>query len=178
LRQIRLRSLLARLGRRRVAGMVPAAIPILPSADLGRTAVFYAPVGFAESERHDGYLLLHSGAVKLHFSHRDSVTPGVCVVHVGDAMNLWKQLRHLGVDGLGPVVEQDYRLREFASSSSPTPTATSCGSAAPGPEPTVLAGIGREGAAHSADGSAGGASAGAPHLWRREFDRSGVRLRR
>jgi hypothetical protein len=66
-----------------------------------------------ESERHDGYLLLHSGGVELHFARHDAVTPGVCFVHVGDAMKLWKQLRLLGVDGVGLVVEQDYGLREF-----------------------------------------------------------------
>jgi hypothetical protein len=56
LRQLRLRSLLPRPGRRRADLMIRAVIPVLPSADLGRTAAFYAPVGFAESERHDGYL--------------------------------------------------------------------------------------------------------------------------
>jgi hypothetical protein len=113
LRQIPLRSLLARLRRRRVDDMVRAAIPVLPSSDLGRTAAFYAPVGFTESERPDGYLLLHSGAVELHFAHDDAVTPAGCFVHVADAVKLWKQLRHLGVDGVGPIVEQDYGLREF-----------------------------------------------------------------
>ena len=77
-RQIPLRSLLPRLGRLRTGHMVRAIIPILPSTDLGRTAAFYAPVGFAESERHHGYLLLHSGGVELHFAHHDTVTPGAC----------------------------------------------------------------------------------------------------
>jgi hypothetical protein len=113
LRQIRLRSLLPRLGRRRAEQMVRAAIPVLPSADLGRTAAFYAPVGFVESERHEGYLLLHGGGVELHFAHHDVVTPGGCFVHVSDAVKLWNQLRHLGVDGVGPIAEQDYGLREF-----------------------------------------------------------------
>lgn len=113
LRQIRLRSLLTRLGRGGVASMVRAAIPILPSSDLGRTAAFYSPVGFAESERHDGCLLLHSGGAELHFALHDTVTAGACFVHVADALKLWKQLRHLDVDGVGPVVEHDYGLREF-----------------------------------------------------------------
>jgi catechol 2,3-dioxygenase-like lactoylglutathione lyase family enzyme len=113
LRQIRFRSLLPRLGHRRAAHMLRAAIPILPSTNLQRTAAFYAPVGFAQAKRHDGYLLLHSGGVELHFAHHDTVTPGACFVHVADAVKLWKQLRHLDVDGVGPLVEQDHGLREF-----------------------------------------------------------------
>jgi hypothetical protein len=35
-------------------------------------------------------------------------------VHVGDALMLWKRLRHLGVDGVGPIAEQHYGLRESA----------------------------------------------------------------
>jgi uncharacterized glyoxalase superfamily protein PhnB len=90
--------------RRRGVGVAP---------DPARTAAFYAPVGFAESERHDGYLLLHSGGVELHFAQHDAVTPAACFVHVADAVKLWKQLRHLGVDGVGAIVEQHYGLREF-----------------------------------------------------------------
>lgn len=114
LRRIPLRSLLPRLGRRRADHMIRATIPVLPSTDLGRTEAFYAPVGFAESERHDGYLLLHSGGgVELHFAHHDAGTPAGCFVFVADAVKLWKQLRHLGVDGVSPIVEQEYGLREF-----------------------------------------------------------------
>jgi hypothetical protein len=112
LRQIRVRALLPRFGRH-APHVARSAIPILPSSDLDRTAAFFAPVGFAEVERHDGYLLLHISGVELHFAHHDPVTPGTCFVHVTDAMKLWKQLRDLGVEGVGDIADQDYGLREF-----------------------------------------------------------------
>jgi catechol 2,3-dioxygenase-like lactoylglutathione lyase family enzyme len=112
LRQIRVRSLLLRTSRR--PGAALAAIPILPSADLSRTGEFYAALGFAEAERHDGYLLLQNAGVELHFAQRDEVNPGTCYVHVGDATKLWKQLRDRGVDGVGPIADEEYGLREFA----------------------------------------------------------------
>jgi hypothetical protein len=112
LRQIRVRSLLPRFGRH-APHVARSAIPILPSSDLDRTATFYAPAGFVEVERHEGYLLLHNGGVELHFAHHDTVTPGTCFVHVTDAAKLWKQLRHLGVEGVGDIADQNYGLREF-----------------------------------------------------------------
>jgi hypothetical protein len=89
------------------------AIPILPSADLDRTAAFYAPVGFTETGRHDGYLLLHNGPVELHFSQQTDAAASQCFIQVGDALKLWKQLRHRGVDGVADITEQDYSMREF-----------------------------------------------------------------
>jgi catechol 2,3-dioxygenase-like lactoylglutathione lyase family enzyme len=117
LRQLRftpLGALLRRLASRGPGGPGPrSAIPILPSADLDRTAAFYTAAGFTETERYEGYLLLNSELVELHFSLEDSPVPGQCFIHVGDALKLWKQLRHDGVAGVGPIAEQDYGLREF-----------------------------------------------------------------
>jgi catechol 2,3-dioxygenase-like lactoylglutathione lyase family enzyme len=113
LRRIPLRSLLPRLGRRHGGSVMRSVIPILPSTDLDRTASFYSSVGFHESERFDGYLLLHSGGVELHFSLSNEAAPGQCFVHVADAMKLWKQLSDLGMAGVGPIAAQDYGLREF-----------------------------------------------------------------
>jgi hypothetical protein len=42
-----------------------------------------------------------------------NTAPGRCFVHVGDALQLWKELRHRGVDGVGPIAERVYGLREF-----------------------------------------------------------------
>lgn len=112
LRQIRLRSILPRRSRR-APHTARTAIPILPSSDLDRTAMFYSQVGFEEVERHDGYLLLHNDGVELHFTHHEVVTPGTCFVHVADAAKLWKQLRYVGVEGVGDLVDQDYGLRGF-----------------------------------------------------------------
>jgi len=117
LRQLRFTSLgaLARrlTGSRTAPGSARAAIPILPSTDLNRTAAFYTAVGFNQTERHDGYLLLHNSGVELHFSHESDPTPGQCFLHVADAAKLWKQLRDRGIAGVGEVAEQDYGLREF-----------------------------------------------------------------
>jgi catechol 2,3-dioxygenase-like lactoylglutathione lyase family enzyme len=114
LRQIRLREVLSRFTNRAHAPhTATAAIPILPSSDLDRTAAFYARAGFAETARHDDYLLLHNDGVELHFARHDTVTASTCFVHVTDARKMWKQLRDLGVDGVGEIADQDYGLREF-----------------------------------------------------------------
>jgi catechol 2,3-dioxygenase-like lactoylglutathione lyase family enzyme len=94
-------------------GDARSAIPILPVADLDRTAQFYAPLGFAETERYPGYLLLNSGDAELHFSQLEQVTPGECFIHVGDARQLWKRLKADETSGVGILVDQDYGLREF-----------------------------------------------------------------
>ncbi len=89
------------------------AIPILPCADLDRTAQFYGTLGYTETGRYPGYLLLNSGNAELHFSQPEHVTPGECFIHVGDARQLWKRLTAIDVPGVGPLVDQDYGLREF-----------------------------------------------------------------
>lgn len=114
LRQIRVRRLVSRFtGRGQAPHSARAAIPILPSSDLDRTAAFYARAGFAGADRYEGYLLLHNDGVELHFAYHDTVTPSTCFVHVADAMKMWKQLRDLGVEGVGEIADQDYGLREF-----------------------------------------------------------------
>jgi catechol 2,3-dioxygenase-like lactoylglutathione lyase family enzyme len=117
LRQLRftpLGALLRRLtGSHGGESAARTAIPILPSADLDRTAAFYTAAGFTETGRHDGYLLLHSGPVELHFTEEASPAPGQCFIHVADALKLWKQLRHRDIAGLGEIAELDYGLREF-----------------------------------------------------------------
>jgi hypothetical protein len=112
LRQLRFRSLVPGL-RRRGPHTAQSAIPVLPSSDLDRTAAFYAPAGFTEAKRHAAYLLLRNHSVELHFVRQDAVTPGTCFVHVTDSTKLWKQLRHLAVEGVGQVTDQDYGVREF-----------------------------------------------------------------
>lgn len=114
LRQIRIRALLPSFTiRAQAPHTAKAAIPILPSSDLDRTAIFYARTGFTDAERYDRYLVLHNDDVEIHFAHHDTVTPSTCFVHVTDAMKMWKQLRDLGVDGVGEIADQDYGLREF-----------------------------------------------------------------
>jgi catechol 2,3-dioxygenase-like lactoylglutathione lyase family enzyme len=114
------RDLIRRLRRRTSmsSGPFAKAIPILPSANLDRTAEFYRALGMVEVERHEGYLLMQAGPVEVHFSSTVSVadgtpTPGAAFIHVSDAGMLWKQLKSRGVPGLGPVEDQPYGLREF-----------------------------------------------------------------
>lgn len=116
LRQLRftpLGALMRRLAGSRTDAGPRAAIPILPSTDLDRTAAFYTAAGFTETARHPGYLLMRSG-VELHFSlEPDSPASGQCFIHVTDALKLWKQLRHRATTGVGPIADQEYGLREF-----------------------------------------------------------------
>jgi catechol 2,3-dioxygenase-like lactoylglutathione lyase family enzyme len=114
LRQIRIQALLPSfLNRTPAPHAAKAAIPILSSGDLDRTAAFYAAAGFTDAERHDDYLLLHNDGVELHFTRHDSTAAGTCLVQVTDAMKMWKQLRGLDVHGVGEIVDQHYGLREF-----------------------------------------------------------------
>ena len=70
-------------------------------------------LGFHRLEHHDGYLLLRSGDVELHFSLHDDAVTGQCFLHVADATKLWKQLSDQAVTGLGPIAAQDHGLSEF-----------------------------------------------------------------
>src|SRR4051794_8729885 len=95
-------------------GPIGIAIPILPSADLDRTAAYYQALGLRVSGRYDGYLVLNAGPVELHFINgADLAAPGQAFLHVADAGRLWKQLRSAAVAGIGPVEDQPHGLREF-----------------------------------------------------------------
>lgn len=94
-----------------------AAIPVMASSDLDRTAAFWTQFGFEETERHPGYLLLNSGDAELHFSQPDEsdqpVAAGTCFIHVGDARQLWNRVTNSDIAGVGPIADADYGLREF-----------------------------------------------------------------
>jgi len=122
-------GVLSALGRIRLGGLLrpgllarggqpkrrpsPAVIPILPSTDLNRTAAFYRLLGFNELERFDGYLLLHSAGVELHFASPGDEPPGNCFLHVPDAGALWTHLTDQGVTGVGGIADQAHGVREF-----------------------------------------------------------------
>jgi catechol 2,3-dioxygenase-like lactoylglutathione lyase family enzyme len=90
---------LRRQGRGQEAPLLMA-IPILPSADLDRTAEFYRALGMAEVEQHEGYLLMHAGPVALHFtSGEGSPGHGEAFLHVPAAAMLWKRLKSQDVAG-------------------------------------------------------------------------------
>lgn len=108
------------------AAEVLLAIPVMPSADLGRTADYYLVLGFEVVERHDEYLVLHSGGVELHFIGGPSAVgepagmPGSgkapVFLYVRDAAALWKRLHDTGAAGVGPIEDQPHGLREFVLS--------------------------------------------------------------
>ncbi len=52
--------------------MTDHGVPTLPSRDLGATAAFYARLGFVESYRDEGWLIMSRGKLTLEFfPHRD-----------------------------------------------------------------------------------------------------------
>jgi catechol 2,3-dioxygenase-like lactoylglutathione lyase family enzyme len=107
-----MRWLRRRLRTRRDA--VGIAIPILPSADLDRTAAYYRALGLKGTGRYSGYLVLNAGPAEVHFtSGGDVATPGQAFLHVRDAGRLWKELKSAAVPGIGPVEDKPHGLREF-----------------------------------------------------------------
>jgi len=107
------RRMQTRQDRQNPVGM---AIPILPSADLDRTAAYYRAFGLEVTGRYDGYLVLNAGPAEMHFSSDGDVgAPGQAFVHVADAGRLWKQLKGAGMAGIGPVEDQPHGLREFVA---------------------------------------------------------------
>ena len=112
---VNLRGLVDRFRRSPVRGDLRVAIPILPSADLDRTADFYSALGLIVTGRFDGYLLLNSGPVELHFTDDPNHVsgPSSCFIHVTDAVKLWKRLRESGVPGVGTTKETSCGLVEF-----------------------------------------------------------------
>jgi catechol 2,3-dioxygenase-like lactoylglutathione lyase family enzyme len=109
------RALLAWLRARvRATGPVARTIPILPSADLDRTAGFYRRAGMEEVARYEGYLLMGFRGVELHFTVEPGAAgAGQAFVLVPDAGQLWKQLKSQDAPGLGPVEDREHGLREF-----------------------------------------------------------------
>jgi catechol 2,3-dioxygenase-like lactoylglutathione lyase family enzyme len=102
-----------RIGRRRDHGTVLQAIPILASSDLVRSRGYWASLGFQLVEQHEHYMVMHSGGTELHFSNRPDTPSVLAFLEVVDAGALWKRLKSEGVDGLGPVQDQPWGLREF-----------------------------------------------------------------
>jgi catechol 2,3-dioxygenase-like lactoylglutathione lyase family enzyme len=113
--QINLRGLVEWFRHTQDDGDLRIAIPILPSADLNRTAEFYSALGLTVSGRFDGYLLLNSGPVELHFTDDPNHVngPSSCFIQVANATKLWKQLQESGLAGVGTPEETSYGPVEF-----------------------------------------------------------------
>jgi len=111
----RLTRRVRRIGRRHGYDAALRAIPILASTDLDRTRAYYAALGFELAEQHEQYLVMHSGGTELHFSSSPGTPAVLAFLQVVDAGALWKRLKADGVDGLGPVQDQPWGLREFVA---------------------------------------------------------------
>jgi uncharacterized glyoxalase superfamily protein PhnB len=80
-------------------------------------------LGFDVVERHGGYLVTHAHGVEIHFRHAPDNDPRptttahrdapLVFIHVHDAAAFWQRLMGEGIDGVGPVQDMDYGLREF-----------------------------------------------------------------
>ena len=88
-------------------------MPILPVQALGRTEAFYLLLGFTVTFRHPDYLIMRTGPVELHFGRESAPVPASCYLDTPDAGRLWEQLRSNAIEGLGPVEDFDYGMREF-----------------------------------------------------------------
>jgi hypothetical protein len=104
------------------------AVPILPSANLQATLVFYERLGFenrgAPLEEWD-YLIIGRGAIELHFYSLPEVDPLTtnfsCYLFVDDAQALHDEWEQIGVETdvatgsrLVAPMDTDYGMREFA----------------------------------------------------------------
>ena len=104
--------------------MAPVTIPILPGADLDRTAAFYAGLGLADQARYPEYLVVAGRpGIELHFWSNPGVDPATndvaCYIRfdtAADARALHDEwaAADLGGARLVAPAETDYGLLEFA----------------------------------------------------------------
>jgi uncharacterized glyoxalase superfamily protein PhnB len=109
-RSARLRA--ARLSRR-ARTPTSAAHPILQVRDLHRSEVFYCRLGLGATFHHPDYLIMTVGPVELQFAREPEPCPASGYVDAEDAGRLWEQFGSRGIEGLGPVEDFDYGMREF-----------------------------------------------------------------
>ena len=102
-----------RIGRSHGHDTVLQAVPILAASDLDRTRAYYSSLGFRLVERHEHDMVMHSSGMELRFSNRPDTPAVLAFLQVVDSGALWKRLKSEGVDGLGPVQDQPWGLREF-----------------------------------------------------------------
>ena len=93
--------------------LMTAVHPILPVRDLHRSEVFYRRLGLQATFHHPDYLIMRAGPVELQFGRVPEPAPVSCYVDTEDAGRLWTRFHSLGVEGLGPVEDFDYGMREF-----------------------------------------------------------------
>jgi diamine N-acetyltransferase len=106
-------------------GPVDLAIPILPCRSAADTFAFYRRLGF-EGGAHESdarYVILHRGAVELHFFTHAELVPtesfAGCYLRVSDVEGMYRdfaaaQLPRTGIPRMDALEEKPWGLREFA----------------------------------------------------------------
>jgi uncharacterized glyoxalase superfamily protein PhnB len=91
--------------------------PGMPTADMDRTIVHYARMGFADAHRDGGFAILRRDGVELHFAlkpdHDPRRTATWIYVRVVDVDGLYREYATAGVEMRRAPQDTDYRMREF-----------------------------------------------------------------
>jgi aminoglycoside 6'-N-acetyltransferase I len=98
--------------------------PNLPSRDLVATSAFYARLGFRETFRDEGWLILERGSIQLEFFPRNDLDPrkniASCCIRVSDAAALHEAFQSArlptsgrGVPRITSPMDQPWGLTEF-----------------------------------------------------------------
>ena len=101
------------------------AIPILPCRSVSATVAFYKHLGFegAAHEFNSEYVILHRGAVELHFFAHTELVPANscagCYIRVLDVDSIYRaflssQLPRTGIPRMDILEDKPWGLREFA----------------------------------------------------------------
>ncbi len=97
--------------------MIHATIPILPSADLQRTANFYNCLGFHGQRRYPDYLILQRDGQELHFFLHAEPHPGdhshfACYIRATDIDGLFAEIQAAGL-AANPPSDRPWGQREM-----------------------------------------------------------------
>jgi catechol 2,3-dioxygenase-like lactoylglutathione lyase family enzyme len=100
-----------------------AGYPVLPSADVARTAIYYRDVlGFTITALSPdyAYAIVERGNVELHldspkYARQQGVGAAECYVWInGDVDDFHAQLAQNGALALEPVADREYQMRDFS----------------------------------------------------------------
>ena len=105
--------------------MLDRATPNLPSRDLTATSLFYAQLGFKETFKDDGGLILQRDTIQIEFFPWTPLDPKTniasCCLRVTDCRSLHQAFgeanlpaSHLHIPRISEPVEQPWGLTEFA----------------------------------------------------------------
>jgi hypothetical protein len=81
--------------------MPDRATPNLPSRDFESTSRFYAALGFAESWRDEGWMILERGGITLEFFHHPEIDPATswfsCCLRLDDVQSFFDKVLAAGI---------------------------------------------------------------------------------